>query len=388
MRLLFLFKKALIENFRDWKIIILGLTFAPFFVVIMYFYFGETVKTYDVIIVSHDQGYAIDGRTFLALQTLISDLKDIKNPDGSEVMRIEMMTDLEEAKKRLGAKDADLVVEIPENLSEILQAYSAGEQPPPAVIKTHGSPSSMDSIMAAAWSDAIIYQYALAFTGQKIPLEIQAEGFEQMRATSDFDLYVPGLIALALMMLMFTAAASLIKEKDKGTLVRLRMSYMTTFEWLAAVSVTQVIIGLLAMGLTLLTAMIFGYRPMGSLFGFLVIGFISSLSIMAISVVVAASLRTIFDLMTIGCFPFFLLMFFSGGMFPLPTMKLFSLAGHPFQVNDILPTSHSISALSKILNGKAGLADVAFEIGAIVFLTLVYFSVGIWLFSRRHMRAQ
>ena len=190
MRLLSLFKKALIENFRDWKIIIMGLTFAPFFVVIMFFYFGETVKKYDIIIVNHDRGHVIDSRTFLALQSLLSDLKDIKNPDGSEVMRIEMAADIEEARKRLRAKDADLVVEIPENFSETLQAYRAGEHPVPAKIKTLGISTSMESIMAAAWSDAIIYQYALAFTGQKIPLEIQAEGFEQIKTSSDFDLYV------------------------------------------------------------------------------------------------------------------------------------------------------------------------------------------------------
>jgi len=387
MRLLALFKKALIENFRDWKIIILGLTFAPFFVVIMFFYFGESNKIYDVIIVNHDQGFAVDGQTFRAFQFLLSDLKSLTNPDGSEAIRIQMADDVEEARKRLRAKDADLVIEIPENLSEILQAYRAGEQAPPAVIKTLGNSNSMDSILAAAWSDAIIYQYALAFTGQRIPLEIQAEGFEQMATTSDFDLYVPALIALALMMLIFTAAATLIKEKDKGTLVRLRMSSMTAPEWLTAVSLTQVIIGILGMALALLTAMIFGFRPTGSLLAFLLIGIVSSLSLMAISVVVAATLRTIFDLMTIGCFPFFLLMFFSGGMFPLPSLKLFNVGGHPFELNDILPTSHSIRALGKVLNGNAGLADVSFELGAIVILTLVYFAAGIWLFTRRHMRA-
>lgn len=387
MRLLALFKKALIENFRDWKIIILGLTFAPFFVVIMFFYFGESNKIYDVIIVNHDQGFAVDGQTFRAFQFLLSDLKSLTNPDGSEAIRIQMADDVEEARKRLRAKDADLVIEIPENLSEILQAYRAGEQAPPAVIKTLGNSNSMDSILAAAWSDAIIYQYALAFTGQRIPLEIQAEGFEQMATTSDFDLYVPALIALALMMLIFTAAATLIKEKDKGTLVRLRMSSMIAPEWLTAVSLTQVIIGILGMALALLTAMIFGFRPTGSLLAFLLIGIVSSLSLMAISVVVAATLRTIFDLMTIGCFPFFLLMFFSGGMFPLPSLKLFNVGGHPFELNDILPTSHSIRALGKVLNGNAGLADVSFELGAIVILTLVYFAAGIWLFTRRHMRA-
>jgi hypothetical protein len=80
-------------------------------------------------------------------------------------------------------------------------------------------------------------------------------------------------------------------------------------------------------------------------------------------------------------------MFFSGGMFPLPSLKLFTLGGHPFLVNDILPTSLSISALGKVLNGNVGLADILFEIVGILALTLLYSAVGIWLFSRRHMRA-
>ena len=46
MRFLSLFRKTMIENFRDWKILVLVLTFAPFFVLLMYFYFGESVQTY------------------------------------------------------------------------------------------------------------------------------------------------------------------------------------------------------------------------------------------------------------------------------------------------------------------------------------------------------
>ena len=38
MRLLSLFKKALIENFRDWKMLSLAVTFAPFFVILMHGY--------------------------------------------------------------------------------------------------------------------------------------------------------------------------------------------------------------------------------------------------------------------------------------------------------------------------------------------------------------
>ena len=80
-------------------------------------------------------------------------------------------------------------------------------------------------------------------------------------------------------------------------------------------------------------------------------------------------------------------MFFSGGMFPIPPLQLFVLGGRSININDILPTTHSISALGKILNYESGLGDVVFEIGAIVFLSFVYFAAGVWLFTKRHMRA-
>jgi ABC-2 type transport system permease protein len=241
--------------------------------------------------------------------------------------------------------------------------------------------------MAAAWSDSLAYQYAMEWSGSRGPLQFEAESLPLTTSLTDFDLYVPGLLGLALMMLMFTAAATLIKEKDKGTLLRLRLSDMTTTEWMIAMGLSQVIIGLMALALTYLTALIFGYHSTGSLLAVTIVGIFSCLAIIAISVLVAALLRTVFDLMTIGCFPFFILMFFSGGMFPIPTITLFSLGERAINVNDILPTTHSITAFGKILNQGAGLGDVSFEMGAIVLLTALYFAGGIWLFTRRHMRA-
>ncbi len=59
---------------------------------------------------------------------------------------------------------------------------------------------------------------------------------------------VPGLLVLSLMMLMFTAAASVIREKDKGTITRLLMSRMSAFDFLASVSLAQILIGIAAWG--------------------------------------------------------------------------------------------------------------------------------------------
>ena len=128
-------------------------------------------------------------------------------------------------------------------------------------------------------------------------------------------------------------------------------------------------------------------KPPAPLFHLAVVTALSSLSIMAFSVLVAASLRTGFDLVTIGSFPFFILMFFSGGMFPLPNVRIFDLGSRSVNLNDILPTPHTIDAYNSILNYDAGLGAVGYEMAAITVLTVLFFAMGTWVFSRRHMRA-
>jgi ABC-2 type transport system permease protein len=388
VRFISLFKKTMIENFRDWKILILTLTMAPFFVVLMYFYFEETAQTaYRVIVVNQDQGATTGQIRLNAGQALISELAKARYPEGTKILEVEQESEMAEARSRLENNTADLVVEIPIGFSKVLLDYSLGNQPPPAVIRTYGNPANTRFMMAAVWSDTITYAYSLAATGLQVPLELQATTTQGVKSLTDFDLYVPGLLGLAVIAMMFTAAASLIYEKDKGTLIRLRISNMTPFEWLSAVSLTQVIIGLVAVALTFLTALALGYQTSGSMFALLIVALLSSLSIMAISLLVAAFLRTIFDLMTIGCFPFFILMFFSGGLFPLPPLRIFTMGSRPININDILPTTHTISAMDRILNYGAGLSDLTYEIVAIVILTVAYFALGAWLFSRRHLQA-
>jgi ABC-2 type transport system permease protein len=382
-------KKAIVENFRDWKILIMGISFAPFFVVLMYFYFGEATQTYSVAFINRDRGAVTeDGNEINLGQALVSEIQKYTDPEGASQLEVSLEIDLEEAQKKLKNNNVDLVVEIAPDFTEILLEYQSGRKPDPTILRTFGNPANPKSIMAAAWSDSLAYQYAMEWSGSQGPLTFEAESLPLTTSLTDFDLYVPGLLGLALMMLMFTAAATLIKEKDKGTLLRLRLSEMTTTEWMIAMGLSQVIIGLMALALTYLSALIFGYHSTGSLLAVTIVGILSCLAIIAISVLVAALLRTVFDLMTIGCFPFFILMFFSGGMFPIPTITLFSLGERSINVNDILPTTHSITAFGKILNQGAGLGDVSFEMGAIALLTILYFACGVWLFTRRHMRSQ
>ncbi|MBU1337879.1 MAG: ABC transporter permease [Acidobacteria bacterium] len=385
MKLLSLLKKNWIENLRDWKILILTLSFAPLFVFLMHFYFGESVQVYRVIVINQDRGVTADGAAVKTGEKLINILKEARYPEGGSIFLIEEMEEIENAKSLLKDKTADLAVVIPSDYSETIDSFIRGEERNPAVIQTFGDPSNAKYLMSAVWNDTLAYLHILDETGQHLPVELSPQILSGSTSLNEFDLYVPGLLGLALIMLMFTAAASVIKEKDKGTIMRLRISRMTTAEWIMAVSGIQVLIGVGAVFLTYLSAFVLGYRGSGSLTAILVVTILSCLSVIGISLIVAAFLRTIFDLMTIGCFPFFILLFFSGSMFPLPQLRLFSFAGRSVNVTDILPTTHAINALGKILNYGVGLENVLYELIAMLLLTIITYVIGIRLIRIRHM---
>ena len=217
MRLYPLFKKAMTENFRDWKILIMAITFAPFFVILMYFYFGEATETYRVAFVNHDRGAtAREGNVFHGGKALISQIEEFSDQDGTIVLKIFREQEMAAAKERLKDKSLDLIVEIEENFSQTLMDYKEGGRPAPAVVKTYGDPANPKYIMAAAWSDSLTYQFAAEWSGLQGPLKFETESLSPLKSLTDFDLYMPGLLGLALIMLMFTAAATLIREKDKG----------------------------------------------------------------------------------------------------------------------------------------------------------------------------
>jgi len=81
------------------------------------------------------------------------------------------------------------------------------------------------------------------------------------------------------------------------------------------------------------------------------------------------------------------MMFFSNVIYPLPKVILFTLSGHEIGLYDILPSTHAVAALNKILTLGASLNEVFFELAALTLLSALYFSIGVWLFKRFHLQS-
>jgi len=387
MRMLVYLRKTFVENLREWKILIMALVFGPFFVYMMYAYFGTTTPSYNLLVLNQDQGADLaDGRQLRAGAALLSEWEKIAYPDGKAVFNIAVPPSLPAGEKALKNRDADLLLIIPANFSAALKDCLEKKSPLLPRLTSTGDHGNARCLVAGSFADYIALTYVSLLTGVALPLDIDFKKFTETRSLNDFDLYVPALLVLAIIMVLFTAAASIIKEVDKGTISRLMLSRLSTFEFLGAISINQLLISTVALALTFLAAVHVGYRSAGSLPLFFAVGALSCISVIAISLIVAALLKSIFELLTVGVFPFFLLMFFSESMIPLPRLTLFRLSAHTFYVNDLLPTSLTVKAFNKILNFRAGLGDLLFELGGMVFLTMVYFALGVWLFRRRHMR--
>lgn len=386
MKIASVFRKSFKENIRDWKILILTLAFAPFFVLVMYLFYGDSSQTVRIMVLNQDQGVLLrDGALFSAGAELSAKINEYKSTEEGKWVKLIDSTEEDVANKQIKNNQADLLLVIPKNFSAQIDQYR--EQPGGGAISLtfRGATTNPKYMIAAALTYSFASDYVMSALKITPPMALSEEFLEKSKPRSDFDYYVPSLIILAVIMVLFTAAASIIKENDKKTMRRLRISHLSSFEFLTGISLAQLIVTGIALMLTYATVLGLGYQPAGSIVEVMIIGLATGLALIAISLIVASFLNTIFDLMTIGCFPFFILMFFSGGMFPMPQIKMFSLGERVFNISDILPTTHAISALNKILNFGMSLGDVLFEIAAILVLTILYFVLGVWLFNRRQI---
>jgi len=185
---------------------------------------------------------------------------------------------------------------------------------------------------------------------------------------------------------MFSATIAMITEVEHKTIFRITLSRVSTLTFLTGVSFVQILVGLVAVLLTLFVAVMVGFEYTGSFLVFLFVAVLTSISMIAFSLIVAAFTRSANEVLIVGNFPLLLFMFFTGAAFPIEGNTLFTIAGYPVSLQGLMSPTHAISALKKVLIMDMGLTDIMPEVVALVFMTIVYFVVGVWAFGRRHMR--
>lgn len=373
MRLVSVFRKSMREQLRQWWMLALTLIIGPCFVLMYWLWFGGGSTTYSLLVINNDAGSG-GAQAIAAIQSL-------QYSDGQPILKITSMTDRAEAEARLKNRSAAALIIVPADFSHTVDV---SKTLPVVMVGDLTNPQYMVAgIMAVTALD----EYAKTITGQPSPLQFTEEPLGASGVRTEFEMYTSGILVLSVVMLIFQAAMTVAHEVEAGTLRRLQLTRMTSFDLLGGISATQVLIGVVSVTVTILTAWACGFHSQGPLWLAILVGAVTSLSIIGVGLLVACFSRTVSEAFIIANFPLILLMFFTGAIFPIPAVPLFTLGGHTIGLFDILPPTHAVVALNKVLTLGAGLGEVAYELTAMLILSVAYFAIGVWLFKRTHLKA-
>jgi ABC-2 type transport system permease protein len=388
MRAFFVFRKTLYEMFRDAWMLGLTIAFAPFFVLLYYLITAGGSTTYTILTINNDRGIQrADGTTFNAGEEAIATLQTITYADGQPFLKNRPVANLAEAEPILRDRGATAFILIPEDFSQTLAALQSGDRSVMTQIVFGGDVSNPYYMVGVNLSLTAIDGYVAQETGQQPLIGYVEQPLGASAARTEFESYVPGTLIFAVIMLIFLAAMIVAREIETGTLRRLQLTPMNSLEYLGGVTAALVLVGTLSYGLAFASAIAVGFRSQGPLWIAILVGVVTCLSVIGLGMVVASFTRTVSQAFVVANFPMALMMFFSGSIYPLPKIVIFTLGGHEIGLYDILPPTHAVAALNKILSLGADLSQVMYELSALVILSALYFFIGVWMFQRFHLRS-
>ncbi len=387
MRWYAVFIKGMKEQIRDFWILAMTVIMAPLFIAIYFLMVETETPVYDILLVNQDSGIQHDGKQVNLGDSLVFYGQLLTGSSGVSMLQFRTEISREKAIEMLRKKQAEVVVVIPDNLTASVFDTS-GVTSTTAQVELVGDVTQMEYIIGAVWTEELINQFVLETAGIHLPISWKETTLGHSGQRSMFELYVPGLLILSIIMIIFSASAAIVREPETRTLERLKISRLTSIEFLVGISLVKIIIAILSLALALVTAVVLGYTLIPGTLGFiLLISFLTSLSMISFSLIVAAMCRSIKEVAIIGTFPLFLLMFFTGAAFPISGGKLFSIGEFEVMLNDILSPKFAVEALNKVLIRDMEIRDTIPEMMALMILTFLYFIVGTMAFKKRHMRA-
>ena len=388
MKFLIVFRKTLLEMSRDKWMLGLTLAFAPFFVLLYWLITAGGSTTYTILTINNDRGIQLaDGTTYNAGRDAVASLGRVTYADGQPILKSIPAADRAEAEPIQRNRGAAAFILIPENFSQTIVSLQSGDRSVTTRIVFGGDVSNPYYMVGVNLSLTAIDGYVMKATGQKPLIGYVEEPLGASAARTEFETYVPGTLVFAVVLLIFLASMTVAREIETGTLRRLQMTPMTSFDLLGGITAALVLIGTAGFALAFIVAQLVGFRSQGPLWVAILVGAVTCLSVIGLGMLVASFTRTVSQAFVVANFPMALMMFFSGIIYPMPKITVFTLGGYAVGLYDILPTTHAVAALNKVLTLGASLNDVFFELMALTLLSMLYFVIGVWMFSRIHLRS-
>ena len=363
--------KNLKEQLRDRVTLGLSLLIGPFFVLLYWLMIPSGSTTYAVMIQNLDLGEKGD--------QVIALLEDLTYPSGDRLLDISLVESRERSELVLQNRDAEVLVIIPEDFSAALTRGPEQSDRAPAEITLVGDLTNPYYAVGAVMAGSVIDEFVQVQSGKAPAVQYLEIALGDSAGRSEFDLYIPGILIISVVMLVFIVSMTISAEVESGTLGRLIMTGTKAWQLLIGLSLPTILWGVGSLLLTLMVAVGLGFESQGSILLALLIGGVTSIAVVGVGLIVAAFSKSVSQSFIIANFPLIFFMFFSGAVYPIPRINLFQIGGIRVSIYDILPPTHAIVALNKILTLGEGFSGVIYELTSLVILSAVFYLLGIWI---------
>ncbi|MBI5458755.1 ABC transporter permease [Methanobacterium sp.] len=402
------------ELIRDRRGLFMILLFPMFFMIIfgiVYGNMGQTNETYNLAVVNLDEGakMPLTNEEVNFGDNLTEIFRDSEYEDSDVKLFNVINTSESSANKLIQLKEADAMIVIPKNFSQTI----VDEMEDSIAAQTTGTTSSNNndtlkliisgdsSSMGFGVSQVVLIKIIGEYHDNLVaniqsqtsgssaePLKLFEGDVGSVSGTesfSQFDFLAPGMMLFAILLLATTVAASLTREVEKGTLARLRISKMRSFDMLFGALIPWSIVAAIQVLILLTVALIMGFNWQGGLNSIVLamfIGVIGGIGSIALGMIIASFAKNDTQAFNLGIMVVVPTSFVVGAFFQLPQVVIGEIMGRSFQIYDILPWTHILNALKSVLIYGNGLSAITYDLAWSAVLTAIIFVIGMGLFSR------
>ncbi len=371
MKALLVARKSLIEVLRELQLLALELLLPLVFLGITAASYATPLQvTYPILVIdpNHNQ---VD---------LVKTMQTAQYASGRPIFAVRFVDDPQAAEAALKDKSAVILVTITER-SGIPD------------LNLRGDALNMQYYRASAILGSLARRNSDQKTGRPELFKINEEGLSAPATSTTkisgpqttYDLYAPGMIVFAILMIIPQTAMLVSREIRWKTLRRLRLTRLTALDLLGGISLSQLVVAFIQVLVVFLAARWMGFHNQGSLWLAMLVGMVLSISAIGMGLLVACFVENDSQAANVGATVSMLQVFLSGAFYQLPPLTLFSLAGHQIDLFDIFPATHSFMALQQVLTYGNNLSQIAFRLTAAILLSGIYFVLGVMIFQKKQM---
>ncbi|MGC9516589.1 MAG: ABC transporter permease [Methanomicrobiales archaeon] len=425
MKFLSIAKKDAKELIRDRRGLVMILVFPLFFMLVFGFAFGgmgQSNTPHNIAVINNDEGAVlpVTQENVNYGNNLTEILEESKYEDSDVNLFKVTKTNESRADELLKQREVDAAIIIPKDFSRIVVSFitntlTQGTQSIPNIDNSLNDNQTAKIIIRGdtgytgfgvsqgilvgileQFQDELVLEVQNKISGNNNTettqfLESEVEPLAGTETFTSFDFLAPGMIVFAILLLATTVNASLTREVEQGTLERLKLSYMKSFDLLLGGLIPWSLVAAAQVLILFAVAVIIGFNWQGginSLILAIFVGIIGGIASVALGMVIAAFAKTERQAINLGTIITVPTSFLAGAFFELPQVVIGNFMDQSFQIYDILPWTHILNALRTLLTFGGGWDDITYQLGLSSVLTIILFGMGVFLFSRNRLRAE